>query len=96
MTLDELRARREEILEIVRRHGGKPDVRVFGSVARGSARPDSDIDLLIELEPGHSGFDRVHLVDDLELLLGRKVDAVSPNGMYYMIRDIALREAVPL
>jgi predicted nucleotidyltransferase len=54
VTFDELRARREEILEVVYRHGGIPPVRVFGSVARGEAAPGSDVDLLVELEPGRS------------------------------------------
>ena len=55
-TLADLRARRSEILEVARRRGAG-DVRVFGSVARGTAAADSDVDLLVSFAPGRSLFD---------------------------------------
>lgn len=96
MTLEELRQRKGEILHVVAKHGGKPEVRVFGSIARGDTRPGSDIDLLVELEPGRSILDRAELQIELEKLLGQKVDALSPRGLYSAVRDGILGEAVPL
>jgi uncharacterized protein len=95
-TLTELRARREEILRIAATHGAT-NVRVFGSVARGQARPDSDLDLLVELEPGRGVLDLSSLILDLEDALGRKVDVVesqrpSPSPAGAQIEA----EAVPL
>ena len=90
-----LKARREEILVIAARHGAR-NIRVFGSVARGEARPDSDVDFLIELERGRSLLDHAGLLVDLEELLGRKVDVVTERGLRPRIRDRVLSEAVPL
>lgn len=70
--------------------------RVFGSVACDDARPDSDIDLLVELERERSLMDLGGLLSDLEALLGRRVDVVEPAGLHWYIRDRVLVEAVPL
>ena len=69
---------------------------VFGSVARGEARPDSDVDILVELEPGNpSGmFEYVRLQHDVSSLLGRSVDLVERKALKPLIRDEALKEAV--
>jgi hypothetical protein len=72
--------RRDEIRAAVRRHHGL-EVMLFGSVARGDERPDSDIELLVEFEPGSSLFDLMHLQDEMEELLGRPVDVVSLGGL---------------
>lgn len=69
---------------------------VFGSVARGEAGPMSDIDLLVELEPGRSLLDRAALPHELGELIGCRVDAVSPQGLYWAIREQVLAEAVAL
>lgn len=90
-----LRAKREDILRTAARHGAS-NVRVFGSVARGEAGPSSDIDFLVELAPDRSLLDQVALLQDLEDLLGRRVDVVEPEGLHWYIRDRVLKEAVPL
>jgi uncharacterized protein len=71
---------RDRILEVAARHRGR-SVRVFGSVARGDARGDSDIDFLVEFEPDSSLFDLMHLTAELEQLLGHPVDVVSAGGL---------------
>jgi predicted nucleotidyltransferase len=90
-----LQKKREEILYIAAQHGAR-NVRVFGSVARGEAGPGSDVDFLVELEPGRSLLDHAALLLDLEQLLGRKVDVVTERSLKERIRVRVLREAVPL
>ena len=90
-----LRERREEILRIASQHGAR-NVRVFGSTARGEAGPDSDVDFLVEFEDGRSLMDLSGLWQDLEALLGRRVDVAEPEGLHWYIRDRVLKEAVPL
>jgi predicted nucleotidyltransferase len=93
-SLEELRRRREDIAAVARRRG-VTTVYVFGSVARGDAEDDSDIDLLVEFEPGRSLLDQVHLIDELSQLLEVPVDVVARGGL--LDRDAhILDEAVPL
>jgi hypothetical protein len=87
--------KREEILRVAERHGAR-NVRVFGSVARGEDDERSDIDLLVEMEPGRSLLDHGALLSELRELLGCKVDVVSDRGIKERIRDRVLEEAVPL
>lgn len=93
-TLEDLRARRDEILGITSKHGAR-DVRVFGSVARGEARKSSDIDLLVEFEPGRTVLDLSGLILNLQDALGRKVDVVEVKPTSPTAERIE-REAVPL
>jgi len=96
MGADELiKEKRADILRIAAQHGAR-NVRVFGSVARGEARPDSDIDVLVEFEPGRTLLDRIGLMQDLEDLLGRKVDVVTEKALHRMIRQQVLDQAVQL
>ncbi|GBD26535.1 hypothetical protein HRbin30_01867 [bacterium HR30] len=96
MTIQQLlKEKREEILRIAAKHGAR-NVRVFGSVARGEADEQSDLDLLVEFEPGRSLMDHAALWLELQELLGCKVDVVSDRGIKPRIRDRVLREAVPL
>jgi uncharacterized protein len=96
MTEKELLAsRKDEIRAIAERHGARR-IRVFGSVARGEARPDSDVDFLVELEEGRSLLDQAALLVDLQDLLGIQVDVVSEGGINPRMRDRILKEAVPL
>jgi len=90
-----LQSRRNDILTIAARHGAR-NVRVFSSVARGEARPDSDVDILVDLEPGRSLFDLGGLLYDLQTLLGVDVDVVTEKGLRPRIRAQVMREAVPL
>jgi predicted nucleotidyltransferase len=94
-TADSLRSRRAEILDIARKRGAR-NVRIFGSVARGDAGPDSDVDILVEFEPGRSLLDHAGLMLDLSELLGCKVDVATDRGLRPRIRDRVLLEAVPL
>lgn len=78
--LDLVAARRDEICAIVHRHRGR-SVSVFGSVARGDETAGSDIDFLVEFEPGSSLFDLLHISEELQSLLGTPVDVVSAGGL---------------
>ncbi|CAN5892244.1 nucleotidyltransferase family protein [soil metagenome] len=96
MRLDQLlEEKRGEILRIADEHGAR-EVRLFGSVARGEADRESDIDFLVELEPGRSLLDLGGLQMELESLLGRRVDVVTARGLKARIRERVLREAVPV
>jgi len=96
MTLDELRAtKREAILSIARRHG-VTSVRVFGSFARGEAREDSDLDLLVKAGANTSAFFPGGLVADLEDMLRRKVEVVEEQGLHQALKQQILSEAVAL
>jgi hypothetical protein len=85
----------DRVREISRRHG-VDRVRVFGSAVRGEAGPDSDLDLLIALEPGRGFRDLMDFCDEVEAALGRRVDVVMEDGLSPYIRERVLREAVAL
>jgi uncharacterized protein len=94
MEIEELlKNQREDILRIARMHGAR-NVRVFGPVARGEARADSDVDFLVEMEPGRSLLDHVPLIQGLEGQLGVKVDVVTEKALHRYIRGRVLQEAV--
>lgn len=95
LSLDELRARREAILQLAQHHGAH-DVRVFGSVARGDAIRGSDVDFLVTMEDGRSLLDLGGLLMDLRDLLGIPVDVVTPTSLRERVRTRVLREAVRL
>ena len=96
MTLNKtLNKNREKILRIAASYGAR-DLRVFGSVSRGEANTKSDIDILITLETGRSLLDIIALKEDLEDLLGCKVDVVTEDAVSPYIRDQILRDAVSL
>jgi predicted nucleotidyltransferase len=96
MTLEELRSRyRNQILALAERRGAH-NVRVFGSIARGDQQSSSDIDLLVDFEPGRSLLDLTGLWLDLESALGCKVDVVSSRGLRPRLASEVLRDAVSL
>ncbi len=95
ITLETLRERREEILRLAEHHRAG-NVRIFGSAARGEAKVDSDVDILIKPKDGCSLFDLGGLLLDLEDLLKCRVDLVPEDGIKPAIRERVLREAMPL
>ena len=90
-----VRDNREEILRISASHGAH-NVRIFGSVARGEAGPDSDVDFLVDMGPEHTPWFPGGLLMDLQDLLGCRVDVVTGDALHWYIRDRVLEEAVPL
>jgi hypothetical protein len=92
---EELTKKRDEIIKIATIHGAR-NIRVFGSVARGEADEKSDIDFVVEMEPGRSLFDLGGLLMDLQEVLGRNVDVVTERGLNPRIRERVLKEAVAL
>ena len=87
--------KKDQILALAAKHGAI-NVRVFGSVANGTADEKSDIDFLVDMEKGRSLFDLGGLLVDLQELLGRKVDVVTEKGLRERIRKAVLNQAVPL
>ena len=90
-----LKEKREEILAAAAKRGAY-NIRIFGSVARGEADEQSDIDFLVDMEEGKSLFDLGGLLMDLQELLGRKVDVATPDLLRQRIRQRVLDETVPL
>lgn len=86
---------RAEIIAIAKRYGIR-DVRVFGSMARGDAGDDSDVDLLVSLPPQKTGLALGGLLMDVQHLLHRRVDVVTEKGLHPLMRDRVLQEAQPL
>ncbi|MER6994002.1 nucleotidyltransferase domain-containing protein [Saccharopolyspora hirsuta] len=95
ITLDEVRAHRDEIYRIAEKYGVS-NVRVFGSVARGEADDDSDLDLLIDVARGHGFLAMSGFALDVEELLNVFTQVATPNGLKERIRDEVLTEAVPV
>ena len=92
---ERIKENREKILAVCAKYGAR-NVRIFGSVARGEARPESDIDILVEMDDGHGFFDLLRLEDEAENLLGRHIDVVTVGGISPYIREKVLSQAVAL
>jgi predicted nucleotidyltransferase len=92
---DLLREKPEDILRIAEKHGAI-NVRIFGSVAHGEATETSDIDLLVNTAEKTSPWFPARLAAELEELLGKRVDVVTSNGLYWLLRRCILKEARPL
>jgi predicted nucleotidyltransferase len=92
---DLLRENRDEILRIAEKHGAR-NVRIFGSVAHGEATEASDLDLLVDTAEQTSPWFPAGLAAELEALLGQRVDVVTSNGLYWLLRRRILKEARPL
>ncbi|MBN1508952.1 MAG: nucleotidyltransferase family protein [Sedimentisphaerales bacterium] len=87
--------KRDAVLALAVKHGAS-NVRIFGSVAEGDADEASDVDFLVDMEPGRSLLDLGGLLMDLQDLLGRKVDVVTEAGLRDRIRHSVRQRAVPL
>ena len=87
--------KKEQILALAAKYGAS-NVRVFGSVANGTANIDSDIDFLVDMEKDRSLFDVGGLLMDLQELFGRKVDVVTENGLHWYIKNHIISEAKPI
>ncbi len=92
---DLLSDKRNQILEIASKHGAY-NVRIFGSVARGEATVDSDIDFLVELKPERTLLDQISLMQSLAKLLKCKVDVTEPSSLHECIKEQVLKEAIVL
>lgn len=86
---------RNAILKIAKENGAY-NIRVFGSSARGELSPESDIDILLDLEPGRDLFDLVTIKQDLEAVTGRKIDVVTEKSLSKYLRSTILQEAQSL
>ncbi|MBE9140501.1 nucleotidyltransferase family protein [Nodosilinea sp. LEGE 07088] len=95
VSLESLKANWAEILALAEKYGAS-NIRIFGSVARGEAQADSDVDFLIDLEPGRSLLDHIGFKQELEDLLGRSVDVAESVTLHDLIRDQVLRDAIAL
>lgn len=90
-----LQCKRTQILQIAARHGARK-VRVFGSVVRGTARRNSDLDFLVDMAEGRTLLDHAALILDLERLLKRPVEVASERGLRRLLRKEALKDAIAL
>lgn len=87
--------KRDRFVESLRIHRAR-NPRVFGSVARNQATRHSDLDLLVDFDPGASVFDHIALLQDLERLFHRRVDVAEPAGLHWLVRPQVLFEATPV
>lgn len=92
---DLLTDKRDRIIQLAARYGAS-NIRVYGSVARGEAGADSDVDFLVDFQPDYSLWNRIELMLDLENLLGRKVDISTEKTLHSRIKKRVLREAIRL
>jgi hypothetical protein len=96
MSIAGLRLDAERVAEVCRRFG-VARLDVFGSVSRGDDGPDSDVDLLYELDPGaRLGWEIENLADELAQIFGRPVDLVSRRALNALLRDQVLADARPV
>jgi hypothetical protein len=93
MLFHELQQKRQEILQLTSQYGAK-NIRIFGSVARNEAHPESDVNFLVDMQG--SLLTRIALIQDLEALIGTKVDVVTEKGLHEYLRLQILKEAIPL
>jgi len=95
ITLADIQKKRAEILKVAASYGAD-NLRIFGSVVRGTAGPDSDVDILVRMSSKSSLLDRIGIMQDLEALLGVKVDVVNEKAVHPLLRDRIFSEVIPL
>jgi uncharacterized protein len=93
--IETLRQRREEIIVIARQHHAD-NIRLFGSVARGNERLDSDVDFLVDFQPGSTLFDQIALIEELSNKLGRKIDVISSRALNRHLAQKIKQESIAL
>jgi len=93
MNINLLKKRRLEIIKLAKKYGAN-NIRIFGSVARNSSNLDSDIDFLVNMDSDF--LKRIALIQELEILLGRKIDVVNEKSLHWYISKNVIEEAVPL
>lgn len=91
--MNELQKKRTKILQLANKHGAK-NIRIFGSFARGDNTPESDADFLVDMQG--SLLNRIAFMQELEDLLGRKVDVLTEKSVHWYVRERILQEAVLL
>jgi predicted nucleotidyltransferase len=96
MKLKEQIAQKRNTVVVVAQKYGATNIRLFGSVARGEERPDSDIDILVDLQPGRSIFDLGGLLMELEALFSRPVDVITEDGIKPRMRERIMKEVLPV
>ena len=95
MAYEDVATIKERIVPILR-EAGVVRSSLFGSVARGEARPGSDVDLLVELPGDRDMFDFMDLEEKLGAALGKKVDMLTFRSIHHLLRDRILKEQVPI
>lgn len=95
LSLKNIQAKKADIIKLSERYHAK-NIRVFGSFARGEQTDNSDVDFLVSFLPNASLFDQAGLIEELSLLLQRKVDVVSERAVNPYLQDIIISEALPL
>ncbi len=96
MPLNKLITRNRDAIKKIAQRYNATNIRVFGSMARGDAEGDSDVDLLADLDINTSLLDRIALTQEIEDLLNRKIDLVTPDKLHRVIKDRVIKEAIPL
>jgi predicted nucleotidyltransferase len=92
---EQIAQKRDDVVMVARKYGAT-NIRLFGSVARGEERPDSDIDFLVDLQPGRSIFDLGGLLIELEALFARSVDVITESGIKPRMKERILKEVQPV
>ncbi|MDM8558387.1 nucleotidyltransferase family protein [Candidatus Parabeggiatoa sp. HSG14] len=95
VTLSFLKQKRCKIIELAKRHGAN-NIRIFGSVARGEANAESDIDFLVNMNANKGLLEKIALIQDLETFLNKKIDVVTEKSLHWYIRERVIKEAVSL
>lgn len=93
--LEHVRAHREELIAALAARGAH-NIRVFGSAARGDERPDSDVDLLVDLDDGKTLLDLIGAEQEAERIIGTSVDLIPFDGLKPLVRESAIEDMVPL
>ena len=95
VTINDIKSQKNKITELAQKRGIR-NIRIFGSYAHGQADANSDLDLLITMDPDRSLLDRIGFMHDMEDLLHLKVDVVNENALHHLIRQKVLNDGIAL